>query len=77
MKAADKQVLDKRSFDMQSLKMLNDSSQNLYNEEEYLLSPWRFAKGGWRYVKRNAVDPYLNHPNKANSIGFVNYVGKS
>ncbi len=35
-----------------------------------MLSPWRFADGGWRYVRRGSVNQYLNHPNKVNSIGY-------
>ena len=49
--------------------MKEESSKN-FNDEEYILTPCRFAVGGWKYVKRNDVNKYLNHPNKLNSIGY-------
>lgn len=74
MKAADKHLLDPKGsqgFDKDTLLKLNDSMlKNCVNEDEYMLTPWRFAKGGWKYVRRGSTNQYLNHPNKLNSIGY-------
>mmetsp|Transcript_33716 Transcript_33716/g.24749 ORF Transcript_33716/g.24749 Transcript_33716/m.24749 type:complete len:88 (-) Transcript_33716:491-754(-) len=41
-----------------------------YNEKDYMLTPCRFAPGGWKYVKRDTLNKYLNHPNKVNNLGM-------
>ena len=43
----------------------------LYNEDDYMIAPCRFAKSGWKYIKKDSVQQFLNHPNKVNSTGFV------
>ena len=32
-----------------------ESSKRLYNDDEYILTPCRFAKSGWKYIRKNTV----------------------
>lgn len=68
--AAEKNVLDQQKYEKKELKELANSSTAKYNHEEYMLTPWRFADNGWRFVRKNSVTKFLNHPNKQNSAGF-------
>ena len=70
-KAAEKSVMDSK-YDKNSLKEIQDNTSSLFNEDEYMLSPWRFADNGWKFVKKsdNNNNKFLNHPNKVNSIGY-------
>lgn len=69
--AADMNLLDKaKQFDKDELKAIYESSSKHFNEDEYTLTPCRFAELGWKYVKRASVNKYLNHPNKVNSVGY-------
>jgi len=52
------------------IKQIKEDATSLYNEEEYILTPCRFSVSGWKYVKKANERPYLNHPNKVNSIGY-------
>lgn len=63
-KAAAQKVGSFRGQDQQQLNSLAEATSNLYNEDDYLLAPWRFAASGWRYVKKSEPNQFLNHPNK-------------
>ncbi len=63
-------MLDPNRFNVDKLSELADSSKKTYNEDEYILTPCRFATSGWKYVRKDAVQRHLNHPNKINSVGF-------
>jgi hypothetical protein len=67
-KAAEKSIIKK--LDAKELSDIADKSSKLYNESDYILAPWRFAENGWRFIKKDQVNQYLNHPNKLNSVGF-------
>ncbi len=55
--AAEKNLMDKgKQFDKEDLKQLCENSSKHFNEEEYMLTPWRFAHGGWKYVRRGSVN---------------------
>lgn len=39
-----------------------------------MLTPWRFAEGGWKYARKNSTNKYLNHSNKHNIIGLASHI---
>jgi hypothetical protein len=49
-----------------NFKEMAKEATNLYNEDDYVLTPCRFAPGGWKYQPKTKKNVYLNHPNKAN-----------
>eukprot|EP00347_Sterkiella_histriomuscorum_P001870 403370361 len=69
-KATERNILDSSKVRKDEIKQIFDDVSSKYNEEDYLLTPCRFSKSGWKYVKKNQDQKFLNHPNKLNSIGF-------
>ena len=55
---------------MDKLSELAESSKKTYNEDEYILTPCRFSPSGWKYVRKDAKQRHLNHPNKINTTGY-------
>jgi len=69
--AAEKNLVKKeRNLDKEAMRQVYDQTTTKYNEEEFMLTPCRFAPGGWKYVRRTSINKYLNHPNKANNLGM-------
>ena len=62
--------MDQQKYNPEMMSEIAESSAKQYNDEDYILTPCRFAKSGWKYVKRNATQVHLNHPNKINTIGY-------
>ena len=42
--------------------------------KQFMLTPCRFSKSGWKYIPINSDLKYLKHPNKVNSIGYSNLI---
>ena len=53
---------------------IEKQSSNLYNNDEYILTPCRFAPSGWKYVKKDVPQSFLSHPNKRNSLGYYSKI---
>lgn len=52
-KATEKHILDqKRGYRKDVISDIADSTSKNYNEEEYVLTPCRFAPSGWKYVRK-------------------------
>lgn len=49
-----------------NFKEMAKEATNLYNEDDFVLTPCRFAPGGWKYQLKAKKNEYLFHPNKAN-----------
>jgi hypothetical protein len=52
VKAQKKNVLNEKRYNKERVAMVHEMSTRLYNEEEYILTPCRFAPSGWKYVKK-------------------------
>jgi hypothetical protein len=48
--AAQKNILDPGKKD--HVNNIKDASSKRFNEEDYTLTPCRFSKSGWKYVKK-------------------------
>lgn len=49
VKAAEKSIMDHQKYKLDQISQIADSTSKLYNEEEYYITPCRFAKSGWKY----------------------------
>jgi hypothetical protein len=67
-KAAEKSIITK--LDANEMQEVAESASKLYSDNDYIISPCRFAENGWKYLKKDQNNSYLNHPNKVNSIGY-------
>ena len=68
MKASERNLL--KGVKRDQLTEIADQSSKQLNEDEYILTPCRFAPSGWKYVKKVDPQPFLHHPNKRNSQGY-------
>jgi hypothetical protein len=68
--ATERNLIDPNKVPKSEITQIRDDTTSLYNEDEYILTPCRFAKNGWKYVKKTNEQKFLNHPNKVNSIGY-------
>jgi hypothetical protein len=50
--ASNKRVLNERRYNKEHMNEIADLSVRLYNEDEYILTPCRFAPSGWKYLKK-------------------------
>jgi hypothetical protein len=51
-------VIDPVSYkkeELQELKSHLSGRGMLYNEDDYMIAPCRFAKSGWKYIKKDSV----------------------
>jgi len=57
-KASESNVIDPVSYkkeELQELKSHLSGRGMLYNEDDYMIAPCRFAKSGWKYIKKDSV----------------------
>ena len=52
VKASDKKILNERKYNRDHMEEVAEASKRLYNEDEYILTPCRYAASGWKYVKK-------------------------
>ena len=51
-------------------KTSSDDKQNEKEQDESYWVPDRFNKNGFKYQAQGTVNPFLQHPNKVNALGF-------
>ena len=75
MKASDLKSLNSQTIDREQVHDLAEHSSHKYNQDDYILTPCRFAPSGWKYVRKTQnPQTFLNHPNKRNSVGYYSQV---
>ena len=75
MKASDLKSLNSQTIDREQVHELAEHSSHKYNQDDYILTPCRFAPSGWKYVRKTQnPQTFLNHPNKRNSVGYYSQV---
>jgi hypothetical protein len=52
VKASDVKSINTLNIDREQVHELADHSSNKYNQDEYILTPCRFAPSGWKYVRK-------------------------
>lgn len=52
-------------------KASNEDKQHENEQDESYWVPDRFNKNGWKYQAQGTVNPFLQHPNKVNALGFT------
>lgn len=57
IRAQNKSILDERKITKERISEIADISARLNNDDDYFLTPCRFAPSGWKYTKRSQNNP--------------------
>ncbi len=50
--ATERNLIDPLKVPRKDIARIRDDTTSLYNEDEYIITPCRFAKSGWKYVRK-------------------------